>query len=124
LFAYRLALALGRWDVEGLLEQMPSNLLTRWLAYDELEPISVGRHVDMGTGILGSLLANIHRNREVRREAFGVDEFMPRWGISPSSLTLRQGTGDALSHRERGEEKARELYDQFRNWALMNQKAN
>ena len=58
---------------------MPSRLLTEWMAFDELEPISLGRRVDIGFARLASLAANIYRNRDIQTEPFTLNDFMPAY---------------------------------------------
>ena len=49
LFAHRLAMKLGVWDVEGMLAAMSARQLLRWRAYELLEPwgfpVEERRHV-------------------------------------------------------------------------------
>lgn len=43
LFAYRLALALGLWDVDAMLEKMSPETFLEWKAYEYLEPFGFPR---------------------------------------------------------------------------------
>lgn len=61
-FAYRLALALGRWDVDALLAEMPRSALLEWSAYHHLEPWGEDR-ADARTAIVASLIYNANRRR-------------------------------------------------------------
>lgn len=51
-----MALALGLWDVDRLLAEMPADLWDRWQLYFEAEPWG-GPHEDLRFGYLLSLLS-------------------------------------------------------------------
>lgn len=59
---------------------MPAELLAEWMAFDRIEPVSVGYRGEVGTGIVASLIANVNRDPKRRRDPYEASEFMPRWG--------------------------------------------
>lgn len=61
-FAFRLALKLGRWDVDALLAEMPRRAFLEWLAYHEMEPWSEDR-ADARAAIVSCLIYNVNRRR-------------------------------------------------------------
>ncbi len=76
LFAYRLALALGRADVDALLSELTWPQLREWIAYYELDPWG-GPRGDLQAGIIASTMANIHRGRKA---PLRPRDFMPQFG--------------------------------------------
>lgn len=75
-----MSLALGVWDVDGLLREMPASLLAEWMAFDRVEPVSVGFRGDVASGIVASTIANVYRDTKRRREPFEASEFMAKYG--------------------------------------------
>lgn len=57
MFAHRLALELGTWDVDALLEEIPWRVLKRWIAYFRAEPWGAGLHRSL-TSILCAAFGN------------------------------------------------------------------
>jgi Protein of unknown function (DUF4035) len=57
-----------------MLAQMPSHLLTEWMAYARLEPFGPLRE-DHRAGTLAALLANINRDRKAQPDAFRPGDF-------------------------------------------------
>lgn len=55
---------------------MDSREFTEWLAFYRLEPDPARETVRL-LGIVAQLLANVHRDREVRPEPFDFDDFVP-----------------------------------------------
>jgi len=95
--------------VEGMLAQMPAALLAEWMAFDQVEPISLGYRGDVGTGIVASLIANVYRDPKKRQEAYEASDFMPKYG--PNSPA-------PFPEREVGEEPApEEVWAKVRIWA-------
>lgn len=80
LFAHRLALELGIWDVDGMLEAMPARQLNRWLAYYSLEPFGAVRG-DIQAGVIASTVANVHRGKT--QTAFTPNDFLPNFKPKP-----------------------------------------
>jgi hypothetical protein len=64
-----------------MLAMMPSSLFTQWMAFDRLEPISLGYRGDMQSGIVAKTIANIYRDPRRRREPFRAEEFMPKYDL-------------------------------------------
>jgi hypothetical protein len=62
--------------MQELLQRMSSRELTEWMCYFALEPWGEER-ADLRTGILSSLLANIHRDEKKRHDPFTPEDFMP-----------------------------------------------
>lgn len=74
--AHRLALAVGVWDVQGMLERMSATQWGNWLLYFEHEPYG-GRTEDVRVARLMALLANINRDPKKRSKPFEPREFVP-----------------------------------------------
>lgn len=74
-FAMRLALALGRCDVDEMLSELTAGQLTEWEAFFMLEPW--GESVqNYRFAALSSLLANIFRTE--RSKPYGLEDFLLR----------------------------------------------
>jgi hypothetical protein len=76
---FRLALALGEWNVDALLQRMPVPLLIEWMAYYSIEPFGSNMD-DLRAGVLASLTANIHRDEKKQRQPFEPADFFPWLG--------------------------------------------
>lgn len=61
-----------------MLAEMPSRLLSEWMAYFEIEPFGEERG-DLRMGILAALIANINRDPK-RARSFEPKDFMPKFG--------------------------------------------
>lgn len=75
MFAFRLALALGRWDVDGLIRELPVAALTEWMAYDRVEPILTGRVVVVEGAKARAQQFNLWRSRH--QDAAEAEDFLP-----------------------------------------------
>lgn len=74
-FAFRLALALGVWDVDAMLERMSSGLLTEWEAFFRLEPW--GAEVENRRfALVAATIANMLRGERTR--PYKLDDFLLR----------------------------------------------
>jgi hypothetical protein len=62
-----------------MLERMPASLLAEWMAFDRLEPVSLGYRAEVGSGIVASVIANVNRDPKRRREPYAASDFMPEW---------------------------------------------
>lgn len=71
---YRLALALGVWDVEAWLDEMSATQLGRWLEYMSLEPFGE-ISAESRAARLSALLANIWRPKN--SQPVTPRQFMP-----------------------------------------------
>lgn len=69
-------MALGEIDVDGMLERIPSRLLTEWLAYAQVEPFGEER-ADLRAGIVAATVANV--NRAKGTPAAKPTDFMPQF---------------------------------------------
>ena len=77
MFAFTLALRLGIWDVDAMLQAMPSSLLTEWFAFANLNPIGDDRG-DLQAGIVASTVA-----RSLGGSRCTPFDFMPKFGRAP-----------------------------------------
>ena len=59
-----------------MLSQMPSRLLTEWVAYDQIDPIGLERG-DLQAGIIAAVVAEVNRDRKRRSRPFHPVDFMP-----------------------------------------------
>jgi hypothetical protein len=78
-FAYRLALALGEWDVDGLLRRMTWRQLRGWMAYYRTDPWG-GERDDLHAGIVAATIANVYRGKA---RAYKPSDFMPQFQPRP-----------------------------------------
>jgi hypothetical protein len=92
LFAFRLALALGVWDVDAMLDDMPGDLLYEWLAYYQIDPFGNERG-DLQSAMIVSALANIHRDPKTQRKPYQPGDFMPQFDSQPSPRPSPNGRG-------------------------------
>lgn len=74
-FAYRLALALGEPNPDGMLARMPYRIYREWQTYATIEPFGDER-ADLRAGIVASTIANCLA-RKKGRPAFRPADFMP-----------------------------------------------
>lgn len=76
-FAYRLALALGRADVDALMDEITYPQLREWRAFSEIEPFGTSadwfRHGD-----LMALIANIMRDTKKNPRPYKPSDFIPQ----------------------------------------------
>lgn len=85
-----------------MMARMSSSQFTAWLAFDQLEPISLGYRGDVQAGVVAATIANVYRDPRRRSDPYRPADFMPRWG-EPERAARRD---------------PRQLYAQFRAWAL------
>jgi hypothetical protein len=76
MFLFRLALQLGYPHPDFLLQQLDSRQLSDWLAFYAIEPFGDER-ADLRMAINTSMLANINRDANVRKQPFTELDFMP-----------------------------------------------
>lgn len=65
-----------------MLERMPSSGLTRWIAYNRVEPFGQWRS-DYRMALLASVFANCHRDPKRRPQPFRPSDFMPEFEPAP-----------------------------------------
>lgn len=70
-------MALGRPDVDGLLDELSSSQLAEWIAFYQLEPWGEER-ADLRAGIVASTIANVNRSPK-RKKPYAPEDFMPRF---------------------------------------------
>lgn len=73
----RLALAVGRVDVDSMLEEITSVQLSEWMAFDRIEPFE-DKRADVRNAVLCCTLANIWRD-EKKSKPFSPEDFMLRF---------------------------------------------
>lgn len=61
--------------VEELLARISSRELTEWMAYDRLEPFGP-RRADLRAALITWAIAEVHRNRDEKKEPFKLEDFM------------------------------------------------
>jgi hypothetical protein len=89
----KLALAMGRLDVDALAAELSSDQLNEWMAYDRIEPFG-GDRADIHAALI--------QHSQYLMQAGGkgklkVSDFMPRFGAS----RRRRETAKEVSHRLR-----------------------
>lgn len=72
LFAYRLALALGIWDVEAMLRDMSGAQLRGWMEFAQADPFGDER-ADLRSAIIAMTVANAAGGKTK------VEDFMPKF---------------------------------------------
>lgn len=81
-----MALAFGEWDVDRFLEKIPSEILTKWMAFYSLEPWGFRAKWQHTASIL-AMIANV--NRKKGKRAFRVEDFMPKdWKLPSPKQTV------------------------------------
>jgi len=69
---------MGIVNVEGMLNSMSSTQFYDWMAYFKYEPW--GSEVEeTRTGLLTSVLAEVNRDRDKRKESYSALDFMPNF---------------------------------------------
>jgi hypothetical protein len=74
-FAFRLALALGR-TVDELLEALTYHEFARWMEFDSFQPIGERRE-DIRTAMMLAQTANMNRDPKKRASPYELADFMP-----------------------------------------------
>lgn len=74
MFAFELASRLGYIDVDGMLDSIPSPLLTEWKAFWNLNPQGMYR-LDLLAGLIASTMANIHCDRKKKPGGWTIEDF-------------------------------------------------
>jgi len=59
--------------------RLSSRQIAEWIAYDQVEPVSLGIRIDAGAAMVAHVLANINRDSKKRSRPFTLDEFLMRW---------------------------------------------
>jgi hypothetical protein len=67
---------MGRADVDRMLDEIPSPLLTEWMAYDQLDPIGEERG-DYLIAMLCSVIVNSNPYRGKDSPVAKAEDFMP-----------------------------------------------
>lgn len=75
LFAFRLALELGIWDVPALMRAMPYPLFLQWVEFYKRDPFGRERG-DLNAATIAAMIANAHSSRGKRYEP---RDFMPEF---------------------------------------------
>lgn len=65
-------------DPGAFRRQLPRKQWEEWLEFFEISP-PLGRRLDVVGGILGSTIANVHRDKERRGKPFTIGEFVYDW---------------------------------------------
>lgn len=73
----RLALAVGRLDVQRVLAELTSADIALWQAFERVEGSFGERGHWERTAMLASMYANAHRDVQKRPQPFRPDEFVP-----------------------------------------------
>ena len=74
-----------------MLTRMPAALLAEWMAFNQVEPVSLGYRGDVQAGIVASLIANVNRDVKSRKEPYEAEDFMPRYGEPTPGPSLKGG---------------------------------
>lgn len=70
---YRLALRLGRANVDAMLREMSAEQLREWMVFSELEPYGEDRE-DKRIGIVARILANAYRDSKQHSKPYTLAE--------------------------------------------------
>jgi hypothetical protein len=60
-----------------MLEQIPSSLLSEWMAFSTLEPFGYEAELH-GSAITSSVIANVNRDPKKKSEPYTAQEFLPQ----------------------------------------------
>lgn len=86
-FAFRLALRLGVWDVDGMLRSMTSRQFREWSVFAELEPFGEDRE-DARFASVVQVISNVYRDRKKRRAPFELYECTLAGGDVPTPAEI------------------------------------
>ncbi len=97
----RLALAVGRLDVDELLADLSARQLAEWDAFDRIEGGIGSRGPWFGMAQMLALYAEAHRDTKKRSQPFKASEFLP-WierSSVPASKRLRAQLGHLVKKK-------------------------
>jgi hypothetical protein len=95
LFAYRLAVALGKVNVDAMLRRITAKQFREWLAYAELEPFDETR-ADYRTADIVRAIYNVHRGRG--QQPIALEDAVLRFGGSAkATANKRQSPAEQLN---------------------------
>lgn len=63
-----------------MLRRIPASLLAEWMAYDQVEPISLGYRGEVAAAQVASVIANVNRNPEKKRQPYTIEDFVVKYG--------------------------------------------
>jgi hypothetical protein len=72
-------MAVGTWDVNGMLRSMSGKQFLEWLAFSGLEPFGPERD-DQRSGAIIQVLMNAHRNTKKRSRPYTLADATPIFG--------------------------------------------
>lgn len=87
-FAFRLALALGVWDIDALYDAMPGSVFGQWLAYDQIEPVG-NVMTDVLLAQLNATMVNVYRDPK-KSKPVTAGAFLPQLQAQPQSSQREQ----------------------------------
>jgi len=103
--------------VDGLLSRMPAGVMAEWMAFDQVEPVSLGYRAEVSAGIVASLIANVYRDGKKRPKPYEAGEFMPRYGaLTPDPSPTGRG-GEEPTPAESGGARPEEVWRKVKMWA-------
>lgn len=91
-FAYRLALATGRVNVDAMLDEISWPQLLEWMQFAALEPWGAIQD-DRRAGTVAAVTANVHRDPRRRPAPYQPRDFMPI--LRDNSRPRRHGPTEA-----------------------------
>jgi hypothetical protein len=74
MFAFKLALALGR-TVDELYDTVSAEEFDRWAEYHSIDPFGEWR-ADVRSGLIASVIANVNRDPTKKPDAYTAQDFM------------------------------------------------
>ena len=89
-FSFRLALALGVWDVDSMRREMSLGLFIRWSDYYDRFPFGEER-ADWRAGMIASTRANLYRKKGQRRAK--PSDYFPKFKARGAAMTRRMSPG-------------------------------
>lgn len=82
-FAYRLALKLGRSNVDEMLRSMTAVQFREWIEFYRLEPFGEDRE-DLRIATVVQVLMNVHRDSKRRRQPYSILDCVLAGGDLPA----------------------------------------
>jgi hypothetical protein len=66
--------------------RLTSRQVAEWIAYDHIEPLSLGFRIDAGAAMVAHVIANVNRDPKTKSEPFTLDEFLIRWDLQNQDI--------------------------------------
>lgn len=62
-----------------MLRGMDAQMLAEWMAFDQVEPVSLGFRGDVQAAQIASTIANVNRDASKRKQPYEIEDFLVRY---------------------------------------------